>query len=63
MPILEQLPLLELLELLVKQTAHHTQLIAKGATADEFAESTAVLREIQMQIQFRDFANETHENT
>ena len=63
MPILEQLPLTELLALLVRQTAHHTHLIAKGATADEFAESRAVLREIQMQIQFRDFANGTQENT
>ncbi len=63
MPILEQLPLKELLALLVKQTAHHTHLIAKGASADEFAESRAVLREIQMQIQFREFANETQEDT
>ena len=62
MPILEQLQLTELLKLLVKQTAHHTQLIARGATADEFAKSRDALMEIQMQIQSRDFRMDQADN-
>ncbi|MGZ8511259.1 MAG: hypothetical protein ACXWV1_14770 [Chitinophagaceae bacterium] len=50
---LKALELSDLLDLLIEQTAYHTQLISRGGTPEEFRLSGEILRELQKEIEFR----------
>ncbi|MGZ5219108.1 MAG: hypothetical protein ACXWWD_06215 [Chitinophagaceae bacterium] len=50
---LKNLDLSDLLDLLIEQTAHHTQLISIGGTPDEFRVSREILRSLQTEIYTR----------
>ncbi|MBC7868476.1 MAG: hypothetical protein H7X88_13155 [Gloeobacteraceae cyanobacterium ES-bin-316] len=50
---LKNLDLSDLLDLLIEQTAHHTQLISIGGTPEEFRVSREILRSLQTEIQTR----------
>jgi hypothetical protein len=50
---LKQIELADLLDLLIEQTTYHTQLITKGASTEEFARSSEILKELQQEIELR----------
>ena len=50
---LKNLELSDILDLLIEQTAHHTQLISIGGTPEEFRISREILRSLQSEIQTR----------
>lgn len=54
---LKKLELTDLLDFLIRQTNHHTHLIAKGATPEEFARSREILRQLQQEIEARNAMN------
>ena len=53
---LNALELSELLDLLIEHTAHHTDLISRGGTREEFSTNREILRELQSEIEFRQTA-------
>jgi hypothetical protein len=53
---LNALELSELLDLLIEHTAHHTDLISRGGTREEFRINREILRELQSEIEFRQTA-------
>jgi hypothetical protein len=50
---LQQLNLSDLLDLLIEQTTHHTNLISLGATPEQFRISNEILRQLQKEIELR----------
>ena len=54
---LKQLSLSDLLDLLIEQTTHHTNLISFGATPEQFRVSNEILRQLQKEIELRRLAN------
>ncbi|MGZ5248383.1 MAG: hypothetical protein ACXWV6_01205 [Chitinophagaceae bacterium] len=50
---LKNLDLSDLLDLLIEQTAHHTQLISIGGSPEEFRVSREILRSLQTEIYTR----------
>ena len=56
---LKQIELPDLLDLLIDQTTYHTQLITRGASAEEFARSSEILKELQQEIELRNKSTNT----
>ncbi len=50
---LKLLSLSDLLDLLIEQTTYHTNLIASGATPEQFRMSNNILRELQVEVRIR----------
>lgn len=50
---LKLLSLPDLLDLLIEQTTHHTNLISLGATPEQFRISNEILKQLQEEIEFR----------
>jgi len=50
---LKLLSLPDLLDLLIEQTTHHTNLISLGATPEQFRISNEILKQLQKEIEFR----------
>ena len=50
---LKQLSLSDLLDLLIEQTTHHTNLISLGATPEQFRISNEILKQLQKEIELR----------
>ncbi len=54
---LKKMELIELLDLLLEHTENHTQLIANGATFEQFNKSEGDLKQIQREIELRKQSN------
>ena len=54
---LKKLELIELLDLLLEHTENHTQLIANGASFEQFSKSEEELQQIQQEIEIRKQSN------
>ncbi len=50
---LKLLSLPDLLDLLIEQTTHHTNLISLGATPEQFRISNEILKQLQKEIELR----------
>jgi hypothetical protein len=50
---LKLLSLSDLLDLLIEQTTHHTNLISLGATPEQFRISNEILKQLQKEIECR----------
>lgn len=54
---LKLLSLPDLLDLLIEQTTHHTNLISLGATPEQFRISNEILKQLQKEIEVRRLAH------
>lgn len=54
---LNLLSLPDLLDLLIEQTTHHTNLISFGATPEQFRISNEILKQLQKEIEARRLAH------
>ena len=59
---LKQLELTDLLDLLVQHTYSHSQLIANGATLEQFKVSDENLKQIQQEIELRRLERQTNQD-
>ena len=60
---LKLLSLSDLIDLLIEQTTHHTQLISSGGTPEQFRVSNTILKGLQEEIELRKSANNSSQLT